>query len=64
MTRWFIDAIGLIVVFFVGGWAPVAISGHRGNRAGGSQMLWLAGGLMVYASVICVRSVASQGLWL
>ena len=62
MTKWFIYAIGLIVTFFVGGWALVAVSGHGGNTTGGSQVLWQVGGLMVYASVICVPICLVAGL--
>jgi hypothetical protein len=54
MTRWFFYAISLIVMLFVGGWGLVVASGHGGNRTGGSHLLWQVGGLMVYASVICV----------
>lgn len=53
VTRWFIYAISLIVTFFVAGWALVLLSGSS-PRTGGSRLLWQIGGLMVYASVICV----------
>ena len=61
MTRWFIYAISLIVTFFVAGWALVLLSGN-GPRTGGSRLLWQIGGLMVYASVICVPICFIAGL--
>jgi hypothetical protein len=37
-------------LFFVG-WALVFVSGYGGNSVGGSELLWRAGGVMVYAAV-------------
>ena len=62
MTRWFIYAISLIVTFFVVGWALVLLSGDAPSRTGGSRVLWQIGGLMVYASVICVPICLIAGL--
>lgn len=39
------------VVFFFLGWVLVFASGYGGNSSGGSEIVWRAGGLMVYASV-------------
>jgi hypothetical protein len=39
------------VLFFFLGWILVFASGYGGNSSGGSETVWRAGGLMVYASV-------------
>jgi hypothetical protein len=41
----------LAAALFLGGWVLVLASGHGGNATGGSEALWQAGGLMVYASL-------------
>jgi hypothetical protein len=38
------------VLFFLG-WALVFASGYGGNSTRGSELVWRAGGVMVYASL-------------
>lgn len=47
---------------FIGGWALVFVSGYGGDSTGGSQLVWQAGGLMVYASLAILPITALAAL--
>jgi hypothetical protein len=56
MMRWLAGISVLTIVLFFGGWELVRLSGHGGNRLGGSPVVWQVGGLMVYASVLTLAA--------
>lgn len=66
MRHWIWGIAVVEIVLFLGGWGLVSISGHGGNRLGGSALVWQVGGIMVYAAVLlmplAVLGVAGLGV--
>ena len=51
MSPWLSRLLIIGVVLFSAGWGLVFASGYSGDSAGGSELVWRVGGLMVYAAV-------------
>jgi Kef-type K+ transport system membrane component KefB len=50
VPRWFALLLLIDIALFVLGTVLIGLSGRSGDQPGGSQLVWQAGGVMVYLS--------------
>jgi len=64
MVRWLSRTFAFALVLLAVGIGLVAVSGHGGNRTGGSELVWRIGGVMVYASAAAFLAAVLLGIGL
>jgi hypothetical protein len=58
---WVVRLSALGAALFFVGWGLVLLSGYGGDSAGGSELLWRTGGIMVYVSIPMLLVAGSLG---